>query len=255
MNFRSLGRGWRIAATGFSFAVFGLGALLLSVTVMPLLALVLRQPQRRSAGAQRVLHWGCRFFVQMMRGLGLLSWEVSGVERLAVPGRMIVANHPSLIDVLFLLSWMPQADCIMKQALASNPFLRWTVIWAGYIGNASPEGLIADCAATLRAGRSLIVFPEGTRSVPGLAPSFKLGAARVALLADPEILPVHIRCEPITLTKHSVWWRVPERPPHYRFEVGEPFHARPLPQPGESRGASARRLTAQLQALLLPAGD
>lgn len=251
---RSLDRAWRIAATGFSFAVFGLGALTLSITVFPLIALFVRDRRRRSAAVQYVLHLGCRFFVRLLRTLGLVRCEISGRERLRLRGRMVVANHPSLIDVVFFLSWMPQADCIMKQALQSNPFLRWTVGWAGYIGNASPEGLIEDCVATLRADRSLIVFPEGTRSVPGRPPVFKRGAARIALASGAEVLPVQIRCEPITLTKHAAWWQVPERPAHYRFTVGEPFRADGLAEPGETPAAAARRLTERLQALLVPAG-
>lgn len=250
MNARPLNRAWRVVATGFSFAIFGCSALLLSLTAFPLIALIERDASRRSLRVQRILHRGCRWFVGVMERLGLLTWEAQGIERLAEPGRMIVANHPSLIDVVFFLSWMPQADCIMKQALLGNPFLHWTVRWAGYIGNASPEGLIADCAATLRAGRSLIVFPEGTRSVPGRPPVFKRGAARIALRSGAELLPVRIRCEPITLTKHAPWWRVPERPPHYRFTVGEPFRADAESEPEETAGAAARRLTVQLQALL-----
>ncbi|GAC1629730.1 MAG: lysophospholipid acyltransferase family protein [Nevskia sp.] len=250
MTAHPLNRAWRIAATGFCFVMFGLSALMLSVTVFPLFALITRDVRRRSERVQYVLHWGCRIFIQLMRVLGLLRWEVQGRERLAERGRMIVANHPSLIDVVFFLSWMPQADCIMKQALQHNPFLRWTVGWAGYIGNASPEGLIEDCVATLRAGRSLIVFPEGTRSVPGQTAAFKRGAARIALVSGAELLPVRIRCEPITLTKQNAWWQVPAQPPLYRFVVGEPFRAgEPA---GETPAAAARRLTAQLQQLLVP---
>ena len=249
---RPLNRAWRIAATGFSFVMFGLSALALSITVFPLIALITRDGPRRSARVQYVLHGGCRVFIHLMRLLGLLSWDVQGLAQLAPRGRMIVANHPSLIDVVFLLSWMPQADCIMKQALLHNPFLRWTVGWAGYIGNASPEGLIDDCVTALRAGRSLIVFPEGTRSVPGRSAAFKRGAARIALASGAELLPVRIRCEPITLTKQNRWWQVPERPPRYHFAIGAPFRPTARLHAGETPGAAARRVTAELQQRLLP---
>ena len=252
MSLRLADRFWRVVATGFSFTAFGLGALLLSVTVFPLLALVSRDADRRRARVQGVLHYGCRWFAWLLRVLGLITCEVHGVERLMPRGRMIVANHPSLIDVVFLLAWLPQADCIMKQALTANPFLRWTVAWAGYIGNASPAGLIDDCAATLRAGRTLIVFPEGTRTVPGRPPQFKRGAARIALLAGAELVPVQIRCEPTTLTKHAPWWQVPERPSHFTYVVGEPFSATRIIRPDDTPAQAARRLTAHLQKLLVP---
>jgi 1-acyl-sn-glycerol-3-phosphate acyltransferase len=252
MTARALDRAWRLVATAVSFALFGCCTVLLSLTVFPMLALVSASADRRSARVQWVLHCGCRLFVWIMKGLGLLTWEAQGLERLAGPGQMIVANHPSLIDVVFFLSWMPQADCIMKQSLARNPFLRWTVAWAGYIGNASPEGLIEDCARVLRSGRSLIVFPEGTRTVPGLAAPFKRGAARIALLSGAEILPVRIHCDPPTLMKHSRWWQIPPRPAHFSFSAGTPFRAADIAVVGETQAQAARRVTDHLQRLLLP---
>ena len=142
---RTLDRGWRIFATGLSFSVFGFYALLLALTVCPLLALCSFNANTRSRRVQWVVHRACGHFVGMMKLLGLLSCEITGREHLqAGTGRLIVANHPSLIDAVFLLSWLPQADCIVKQALTVNPFLRWTVAWAGYIGNAAPDELRID---------------------------------------------------------------------------------------------------------------
>ena len=47
-------RGWRILATGFSFAVFGMGGLLLQVLVFPVLNLLVRQPERRVRAARAI---------------------------------------------------------------------------------------------------------------------------------------------------------------------------------------------------------
>lgn len=251
---RLLDRGWRVFGTGLSFAVFGLGSLLLAITACPLIALVTRDPDLRSRRVQSVIHRGCGFFVGVMRSFGLLSCELHGREWLrAGTGRLIVANHPSLIDAVFLLAWLPQADCIVKQALTVNPFLRWIVAWAGYIGNSAPDELVVRCADKLAAGRTLIIFPEGTRSVPGRAPVFRRGAARVALLANADVVPVQIRCEPATLTKGEKWWQVPARPPHYTFVVGAPFDAVRFLRAGEAPGAAARRLTRHLESVLVPA--
>jgi len=256
MSVRGLDRGWRIFATGLSFTVFGCSTLLLTATLFPLLWLWSRDVDERRLRFQHTYHRGCRFFIGFMKTLGLISYEVHGLEHLRGGNRLILANHPSLIDAVFLLSWMPEAVCIVKQALWHNPFLSWAVRAAGYIGNASPEGLIEDCTASLRAGHTLIVFPEGTRSVPGRPPQFKRGAARIALGAAVPIIPVQICCEPITLTKGQKWYQVPERTPHYSFVVGAPLPAaRFAATPGESTSQAARRLTRQLQAVLVPSPD
>jgi len=251
MIFGALDRLWRLGATAFAFALFGLSAVGLSVTAFPLIALLTRDRHRRSARVQYLLHLSCRLYLAVLRGLGLLSWRVEGREHLRGSGQMIVANHPSLIDVLFLLAWLPQADCIMKASLSSNPFLRWTVAWAGYLGNATPDGLIDDCVAVLRAGRTLIVFPEGTRSIPGQPRPFKRGAARIALASDAELVPVRIRCAPPTLIKHQPWWQIPAHRPHFDFEIGAPFRVARLTK-GDAPAKAARDVSEHLQRLLAP---
>ena len=93
----------------------------------------------------------------------------------------MLANHPSLIDVVVLISIIPNADCVVKAHLFKNPFLRGVVKNTGYISNADPEGLLVDCKKSLAAGNNLIIFPEGTRTKVGQAVKFQRGAANIAL--------------------------------------------------------------------------
>ena len=126
---RSINHAWRIFATGFVFVLFGLGALFISVTFFPILRLstVSSDLARRRIqhGMQRVF----RLYIEVMRLLGIMTYEVHGVERLREQGRLVVANHPTLIDVVLLVSLMPEVDCIVKRGLWRNPFLRWPVSW------------------------------------------------------------------------------------------------------------------------------
>lgn len=248
-------RGWRVFATGLSFAVFGFGTLLLTVTLFPCVWLSTRDVATRRLRFQHSYHLGCRFYIGFMQTLGLISWEVRGLEHLrgGDRGLLVLANHPTLLDAVFLLAWMPEAVCIVKRALWHNPFLRWAVVDAGYIGNRSPEVLVEDCVASLRAGNALIMFPEGTRSVPGQPLRFRRGAARVAMQAGVPVVPVHIDCRPITLTKGVPWYRVPEWPPHFRFVVAPPLPAATFAaRPDERSAQAARRVTGLLQTLLPP---
>ena len=122
-----LDRGWRIFGTGLSFACFGLGGVLLSLTLFPLLRLTSPDRDTTRRRIQRAMHYTFRLFVLQMTLLGVISYEVRGRERLRRGGALVVANHPSLIDVVLLIALMPEADCIVKQALWRNPFLRWPV--------------------------------------------------------------------------------------------------------------------------------
>lgn len=254
---RSLDHAWRLLATAVSFIVFGLSALLISVTVCPLLALTAPSQPIARARIQRASHHACRCFVGFMKIIGVISYELHGIERLAElknlsKGRLILANHPSLIDAVFLLAWTPNAVCIMKQAIRHNAFLSWAVSWSGYVSNDTPARLIQSCVATLNEGQSLIMFPEGTRSVPGRPCEFKRGAAWIALRSKAEILPVVIRCEPIMLTKGMRWYQLPPRAGHYTIVVGAPLSPASYRPPGSSPAQAVARLTEALQQILDP---
>ncbi len=241
---RKLDYGWRLFGTAFSFACFGLGGVLLSLTLFPLIRLVSRDKDATRRRIQRAMRHSFRIFLWQMTFLGVINYEVSGRERLAQRGRLIVANHPTLIDVVLLIALLPEVDCIVKQALWRNPFLRWPVAWADYTPNSgSAEELVESAAAKLRAGRSLIVFPEGTRSVPGQPLQMQRGAARIALAAGVDILPVTIVCEPSTLTKAEPWYRVPPRRPNWKLLVGDPLPAADYAPAGMPEALAARHLT------------
>lgn len=240
---RKLNHVWRIFATGFVFVLFGIGALVISVTMFPLLRISSWNADTARRRIQRGMQLTFRAYMEIMRVLGILTYRVEGAARLREPGRLIVANHPTLLDVVLLVSLMPEVDCIVKRGLWRNPFLRWPVSWAGYLPNAVGEELIEVCAATLRRGHSLLVFPEGTRTEPGRPLRMQRGAAHIALAADSEILPVTITCDPPTLFKGNPWYRVPARRFHLQVVVGAPVAARDFLRPDEAPARTARRLT------------
>ena len=251
---RKLNHVWRILATGFVFVLFGVGALVISVTMFPALRLTTLNADTARRRIQRGMQFVFHAFMETMRVFGILTYRVEGAERLREPGRLIIANHPTLIDVVLLVSQMPEVDCIVKRGLWRNPFLRWPVSWAGYLQNAAGEELVEQCSATLRRGHSLLVFPEGTRSVPGEPLRMQRGAAHIALAADAPILPVKITCDPPTLFKGNPWYRVPSGRFHLHMVVGEPVLARTFMRDGEAPARTARRLTQWMHSQLDPVG-
>ena len=239
-----LGYVWRAGATGFCFAVFGLVSLVAGATLFPLLGLTAPDAETARRRAQGLTQRWFGTFSRLMAVLGTIRYEIHGVERLRAPGQMIVANHPSLIDVVLLLGYLPEVDCIMKPAIFENPFMKWPATWLGYIAQRSPEQLFTDAQAALQKGHSLMIFPEGTRTVPGRPIHMGHGAARMAVEAGATILPVAIHCTPPHLFKHEPWWRPPVRRPQYVLTVGNPYlAARFLEEAGGVPSVAARRLT------------
>ncbi len=233
---------WRLVATGACFAVFGLGGFVLWAFVFPVLR---RAPKHRcSERIRRVIHKSFGAFLWLMQSIGIMRLEIDGAEKLRnCTGALILANHPTLIDVVALISAMPSASCVVKQSLWLNPFLGGVVRAARYISNSDSDSLIDDCARDLQSGNSLIIFPEGTRTRPGEQLAFQRGAAYIALRSHVPVIPVLIDCNPTTLTKREKWYQIPPRRFHLRLKVLDPVSIESSAMPDEPQTISARRLT------------
>jgi 1-acyl-sn-glycerol-3-phosphate acyltransferase len=223
MRLKHLDYPWRLAATGFCFAFLFAGGALLALTAFPAIALVSgREPVRRQR-VQYLIHLMFRFYIRMLMVLRLIDLEIENAEKLSNgAGRLVIANHPTLLDVVLLMALNPRAQCIVKKELWENRYLGSVVRAAGYIRNdLEPEALLAACGAAMAEGNSLIVFPEGTRSQPGQSIRFRRGFANIATLLQSDILLVTITCDPSTLTKGEAWWTIPPARPRFRVAVGE----------------------------------
>ncbi|MFY2841170.1 lysophospholipid acyltransferase family protein [Achromobacter ruhlandii] len=150
-----------------AFTMFGVGGLLLRLLVFPPQRLIPGNAADRQRRARWALNRTFRFFIRFMVRVGILTVDFKGAERLGRPGQMILANHPSLLDVVFLVGHVKNANCIVKHGLARNPFTRGPVSNAGYITNDESFDMFDRAADVLRNGETLIVFPEGTRTPPG----------------------------------------------------------------------------------------
>jgi 1-acyl-sn-glycerol-3-phosphate acyltransferase len=178
-----------------------------------------------------------------------------GAERLVGGGpRIIVSNHPSLVDVVLIISRLPQADCIVASKRAQNLWLRGSAGAADYIANDGGVHVVAEAARRLREGRTLVLFPEGTRSPENGLGHFERGAAHIALASGLDILPIEITVAPRMLMKGQPWYEVPPRAGRYTLRVGEPLIAKEHLNGSESSVMAARKLTKALRARFLRGG-
>ncbi|WP_286976089.1 lysophospholipid acyltransferase family protein [Pseudomonas sp.] len=211
---------WRLVATALSFLIFGLGGVILSVVVFPILNLLPGDAVSRRTRARRVINKSFSAFVQIMYRLGVLTYSVEGAEHLGKPGQLIIANHPSLIDVVVLISLIRNSNCVVKQSLWNNPCMRSPIRAAQYISNSGSVEMLDEAAAALQGGQCLIIFPEGTRTTPGKPPEFHRGAAAIAIRGAHCVTPVTIHVTPTTLAKAEPWYSIPARRVHIQLRVG-----------------------------------
>jgi len=246
-NNRSRDYYWRLAATGFCFLTFGLGVVVACLALLPL-ELAVGDREKKQKTARRLIRTMFRGFVRLMRSTGALIVRVDGEERLQRPdSKLVVANHPTLIDVVILLSLIPDAVCIVKAELEGSLFIRFLLRRTGYITNSSAETLLGGCAEVFARGGSVLVFPEGTRSVPGRPLKFLRGAAQIALRCRKDLTPVVITCRPPALLKGQKWYQVPAKEPvSMRFTTGSDIPIDGFLAPNEGISLASRKLTRHL---------
>lgn len=245
---RWLDRGWRRTATGICFAFFFVGGLVQSLLVFPLLRLWPGSERQRTERVRSLTRRTFRRFVAMMEGFGLIRVRLHGQERLQhTGGTLVIANHPTLIDVVILLAYLPRANCVVKGELWRNRYLGGVMRAAGFINNERGEQLLDDCRTVLDNDEAILIFPEGSRSVPGRPLSFKRGTAQVAVRTGAPLTTVFITCEPITLIKGEPWYRIPPRRAEIDLYVEEVLYPERLIEDYDDKPAAARQLTQYLQ--------
>lgn len=239
---------WRTCASGISFVGFGVGGLAFTGLVVPICSLAPGDTKQKQARVRRKVKTAFGFFMAMMQKLGLIHPHVEGLaDPEETRGRLIVANHPSLIDIVYLLSLLPDAVCVVKMGVWNNPFFRATVRGAGYIPNDGPKAIIQAAADHLRDGRTVVLFPEGTRSPPGGQLPFRRGAAWMAIEAKCDIYPVWITTKPSILTKGLPWYRIPAKGCTFVLHFLPVFPTRKVVEQAHSTSMAARELTRQLE--------
>ena len=241
------GRWPHLLRTVLGYLAFAASALFVTAAT-PAIAAVSRSRDQRERRVQRLIHHAWRGYLRTLRALRLARVNLpDDCEALRRDGVLVVANHPGRMDFGVLQALMPQADLIVKRSYHDHLLLGLASRAAGYQpADAGPE-LVAACAERLVRGRSLIVFPEGTRSADGGLGAFQRGAARIALEADRDPVPVVIRCDPPSLSRGQHWW---ETPPDFemKVEIGAPLPLKELAGEATTRGQAARAVTAALEA-------
>lgn len=239
---------WRVFATGMAFVIFGLGSVFLTFIVFPIAVFNVSNMQTRQFRAQALIHYLFRFYIWLLVFLHLIEVSVSGRSRLlACQGKLVVSNHPSLLDVVLIMSLMPKAQCIVKSELWNNRFVGGVVRAANYIRNdGEPEKIMDHCLQVLKTEQNIVLFPEGTRTEPDRHVKFKRGAANIALAAGADIQLVKIDLTPTTLTKGVPWYHVAKTCVKISVSVGGCLDISPyLLQ--ETRSIAVRQLTRELE--------
>jgi 1-acyl-sn-glycerol-3-phosphate acyltransferase len=122
--------------------------------------------------------------------------KITGKEKI-VRGKpcVLISNHQSMVDICLLYQAYPHGMWVSKVENFKVPVLGWVMSMNGYIkvDRKNPRSfpkMFEDCAEKLKMNDTIIMFPEGTRSVNGEIGRFKEGAFKVAIENKVPIIPI-----------------------------------------------------------------
>ena len=204
--------------------LLGLGLLSLAWNLLALVLYpILPRAAGRRIGRAAIAHCYSVFWAVSGK-VGMLRMDARVLDAVVDErGLIVVANHPSLLDALMLVSRLPRSACVMKGSLMRNPLLGPGARLARYVSNDSPSGLVRQAVRDLREGGQLVMFPEGTRTTQRPLNPFRPGFALIAKHAKAPIQTVFIDTDSPYLGKGWPLWRLPPLPIEFSVRMGRRF--------------------------------
>jgi 1-acyl-sn-glycerol-3-phosphate acyltransferase len=214
--------GYEALATYGSLLLFALLCLCWSLVTVPLYVLLPRAAARRLGRFGMMA--GFRLYAGWLELIGAYRLDLSAVDALREAGPLILApNHPSLIDAILIIAHHPNLSCVMKSDLMGNILLGPGARLARYIRNGSPLQMVREAVADLRLGGTLLLFPEGTRTVRAPINPLKKSVGVIARHAGVPIQTLLIETDSDFLGKGHPLWARPSLPITYRVRLGRRF--------------------------------
>ena len=214
--------------------VIGLGTLaLLCLAWLPFAMLIGFLPL--SGGWRRRIGRGAifvclRFYVWVLRLFCFIRLDVEAIRPLRHERSLvIIANHPSLIDAVLFMAYLPNTVCVMKAALQNNILFGAATRLAHYVSNASPLHMIRQASGELQRGAHLVIFPESTRTTRWPINRCSAASALMAQHAHAPIQEIYIDMNVPYLGKHWPLFRPPVLPWRIALQAGRRIEAGQFP--------------------------
>lgn len=180
-----LKRFYRSVMIVFLFAFFGVGALFERYIVFPF--------QKSKKQNYDTLYKSWKFFVNLLEKTGMINLKVENVEKIEkIKNSIIVSTHPSFIDIVILMSLIPNTTCFVAQRLADNLFLKGMVKRLFIIEGKSTDIWINEACEKLDSGLNIVIFPMGIRHRKNECPKIRRGTALLAQKSKKNIVAINM---------------------------------------------------------------
>ena len=202
------------------FAFFGAGSLILSFILIPVGGIFIKGRKKREYFSH-FIHKLWAWYTGVLISVGLIKIEKNNVEQMK--GKIIVATHPSFIDIVILIGIYDNSLCLAKKEILNNFFMK-NIVKNVYIPNNVELDEFKDiCKAALDDGYNIVIFPTGTRTVEGEDLKIHKGAAALQIAAGADIIPIKIECDYPFLQKNRPVYDAGNRVITYAITQLEPI--------------------------------
>ena len=142
-----------------------------------------------------ITRWS-HFFIFWAKFIGGIDYQVKGLENLPPKNAIVLCNHQSMWETVFMQVLLPPQTWILKKSLLNIPFfgLGLRLLEPIALDRQDRESALKQINAQgqqyLQMGRWIVIFPEGTRVAPGVRHRFSKSGARLAIATGYPIVPI-----------------------------------------------------------------
>ncbi len=237
---------FRLIPTLIAYGVFIFGALSQGILIVILLHLFVWNKQKRTLAIRQCVKLSFKFFVWLCRVLGVFKVNFNNLDKLKnLNNKIIIANHPSLVDYVILTSCLPNNVSVMVKYKLTKSFMRFIIKALDYVHNEMDYSALKQ---NLSNNDNFLIFPEGTRTKDNTNYKFHRGFVHIALNQNLKIVPIHISCDvPGYLNSKFLDTNVPNTTPVFTIDVKDEIDPKDFQKEDTKESIVSRHLTKSLE--------
>jgi 1-acyl-sn-glycerol-3-phosphate acyltransferase len=173
-----------------------------------------------------------RFYVDLLHCWGIIETEFVGFEEVSSwHGSLLVANHPSILDAVLIMTRVPSLDFMINARLLRHPVMGGAMRPCDFLRNDAPLSMIKSCKPRLGSGSNILIFPEGTRTVTPPLGDFYHGFALASTCANAPVRTIFIECDSDYFGHGFSFFKPAPCPIRFRLTAGRVFQPEPNADP------------------------
>lgn len=182
--------------------LFAIGGMIIGMVIIPVSGLIFKGSEKRNFCIKTVkTTW--IWLIKLISFFKIANFNYIGNFN-EIEGKVVVASHHSLLDIVILLTALPKSVGFAKKDILKNPCMHHIVKNLFIINDIDNSSMKEETQRAINEGFNIIIFPTGTRTLPNEEIKVHKGAAQIAINTNVDIVPITIDCDyPFLIKNHS----------------------------------------------------